>query len=146
MCRQPHHTTPPLAEQLSQLIEHDWDEVLARLPSDYEQQAEHLQAFVRTREVRRVGDLLRALLAYVLCVSSLRQLSCWAVLIGLCNISEAAWRKRLRRSLAWLLWLLAALLAGPGLPEGPAGPAGKGRVLLIDAPRVGVPGGSGDDW
>jgi hypothetical protein len=146
MSRQPHHTTPPLAEQLSQLIEHDWDEVLARLPSDYEQQAEHLQAFVRTREVRRVGDLLRALLAYVLCVSSLRQLSCWAVLIGLCNISETAWRKRLRRSLAWLLWLLAALLAGPSLPELPVGRAGKGRVLLIDATRLSVPGGTGDDW
>ena len=49
---------------------------------------------------------------------------------------EAAWRKRLRRSLAWLLWLLGALLAGPSLPDLPASSRGPGRVLLIDATRL----------
>jgi hypothetical protein len=146
MSRQPHHTTPPLPEQLAQLLEHDWQAVVERLPSDYEPQAEQLGALVRKREVRRASDLLRALLAYVLCAPSFRQLGCWAVLIGLCNISEAAWRKRLRRSLTWLLWLLGALLAGPSLPDLPAGSRGPGRVLLIDATRLKEPGGTGDDW
>jgi hypothetical protein len=146
MSRQPHHTTPPLPEQLAQLLEHDWQAVVEQLPSDYESQAEQLGALVRKREVRRASDLLRALLAYVLCAPSFRQLGCWAVLIGLCNISEAAWRKRLRRSVAWLLWLLGALLAGPSLPDLPAGSRGPGRVLLIDATRLKEPGGTGDDW
>lgn len=146
MSHQPHHTTPPLAEQIARLVEHDWQEVVERLPSDYEQQAEEQGALVRKREVRRASDLLRAVLAYVLCAPSFRQLGCWAVLIGLCNISEAAWRKRLRRSTAWLLWLLGALLAGPSLPDVPAGSHGRGRVLLIDATRLKEPGGTGDDW
>ena len=146
MSRQPHHTTPPLDEQLSQMLEQDWQSVVERLPSDYEAQAAALGAFVRKREVRRASDLLRALLAFVLCVSSFRHLGCWAVLIGLCNISETAWRKRLRRSRLWLLWLLAALLAGPSLPELPATGQGQGRVLLVDATRLKQPGGTGDDW
>lgn len=144
MSRQPHHTTPPLDEQLSQMLDQDWYTVVERLPSNYEQQAATLGALVRKREVRRASDVLRALLAYVLCVTSFRHLGCWAVLIGLCNISEAAWRKRLRRSRLWLLWLLGALLAGPSLPELPA--TGQGRVLLVDATRLKEPGGTGDDW
>jgi Transposase DDE domain len=146
MSRQPHHTTPPLSQQLSQTLEHDWQAVVERLPEDYEQQAEHLRALVRQRELRCASDLLRGLLASVLCVTSLRHLGCWAVLIGLCNISETAWRKRLRKSRAWLLWLLAALLAGPALPDLPASPQAGRRVLLIDATRLKAPGGSGDDW
>jgi hypothetical protein len=86
MSRQPHHTTPPLPEQLAQLLEHDWQAVVEQLPSDYEPQAEQLGALVRKCEVRRASDLLRALLAYVLCAPSFRQLGCWAVLIGLCTI------------------------------------------------------------
>lgn len=116
MSRQPHHTTPPLPEQLAQLLEHDWQAVVERLPSDYESQAEQLGALVRKREVRRASDLLRALLAYVLCAPSFRQLGCWAV------------------------------LAGPRLPDLPAGSRGHGRVLLIDATRLKEPGGTGDDW
>jgi hypothetical protein len=146
MSGQIHHTTPALDHHLSQMIEQDWHTVVERLPSDYEQQAQRLGALVRKREVRRASDLLRALLAYVLCASSFRHLGCWAVLIGLCNISEAAWRKRLRRSRLWLLWVLAALLAGPAVSELPAAGKRPGRVLLVDATRLKEPGGTGDDW
>ncbi len=146
MTRQPHHTTPQLSEQLACLVQEEWQEVLKRLPADYEAQAGRLKAFVRKREVACAGDLLRALLAYVLSVSSLRQLGCWAVLIGLCNISEAAWRKRLRKASLWLLWLLGELLAGPVVPAQAVGLPGQTRVLLVDATRLKQPGGTGDDW
>src|SRR5262249_17332044 len=61
------------------------------------------------------------------------------------DISEAAWRKRLRRSNAWLLWLLGALIAAPEAPV-PAGPCPAGRLLLVDASCLHQPGGTGDDW
>ena len=74
-----------------------------------------------------------------------RRLGAWAVLIGLADISEAAWRKRLRTSSDWLLWLLSTLVAVPETPLlGVPRPAG--RLLLVDASGLHQPGGTGDDW
>lgn len=139
-----HDTLPPLSEQLSAVIQDGWEQdVLSQLPPDYEQQAHATGAFVRVRGLGRVGDLLRGLLAYVLCPSSLRHLGAWAVLIGLANLSHVAWQKRLRRARAFLLWLLGELLAVPALPGiALAAP----RIVLVDATRLKEPGGTGDDW
>src|SRR5437588_894256 len=117
MSSQKKYTAPEATEQATKLIDQEWEEqVLKRLPAETEEQAFLLGAFVRCREIKSVGDLLRALLAYVLCVSSLRQLGSWAVLLGIANISETAWRNRLKGATAWLLWLLGALLSGPQVP------------------------------
>lgn len=108
MSGQPHHTVPALSGQLQATLEQGWQEdVVSRLPADYEAQAYQLGAFERERELKRQALVLRALLAYVLCPLSFRQLGCWAVLIGMANLSDNAWRKRLRQARAWLLWRLA---------------------------------------
>lgn len=138
-----HDTLPPLSAQLGTLMNIGWEQdVLSQLPADYEQQARTRGAFVRSRELISVGDLLRGLLAYVLCVSSLRQLGAWAVLIGLADLSHVAWQKRLRHARDWLLWLLIELLAVPA----PVCEMASTRIVLIDATRLKVPGGCGDDW
>ena len=143
---QTHHSLPALPEQLQAVIHQGWEqEVLPQLPADYEQQAEALKAFVRQREIKGVADLLRALLAYVLCAPSFRQLGCWAVLVGLANISSVAWRGRLRQARAWLLWLLCELLSVTVAPASQP-PEQVQRIVLIDATRLKQPGGSGDDW
>jgi hypothetical protein len=72
-------------------------------------------------------------------------LGTWAVLIGLADISEAAWRKRLRVSNDWLLWLLDELVAAPEAPALPC-PRPAGRLVLVDASTLRQPGGTGDDW
>src|SRR5437879_5700621 len=123
MSRQKQYTAPEVTEQAAKLINQEWEEhVVKQLPRDAEEQAFRLRAFVRCRATKSVGDLLRGLLAYVLCVSSFRQLGSWAVLLGLANISDNAWRKRLKAANAWLLWLLSALLCGPAAPVQRASP------------------------
>jgi hypothetical protein len=147
MSRQKKYTAPEVTEQAAKLINQEWEEqVVKQLPAETEEQAFRLRAFVRCREIKSVGDLLRGLLAYVLCVSSFRQLGSWAVLLGFTNISDSAWRKRLKAANAWLLWLLSALLCGPAAPVQRAIPSGLGRIILVDATRLKQRGGTGDDW
>ncbi len=142
------HTHAPQVAQLPALVGDSWTtEVVPQLPTDLAAQAHVLKAFQRKRGLQAPTDLLRALLAYVLCACSGRQLGAWAVLIGLADLSETAWRKRLRHANAWLLWLLAELLAPPVPPDSDAvGWRTPGRILLIDATCLRQPGGTGDDW
>ena len=63
-----HHTDPANAAQLPPLVGDTWTtEVVPRLPADLAAQARALKAFQRKRGVAHAADLLRALLAYVLC-------------------------------------------------------------------------------
>ncbi len=143
-----YHTSPVVSEQLQALNEEGWKEgVLSQLPDDWEGQAYQLEAYVRDREVQGPSQLLRAVLAYVLCGFSFRHLACWAVLIGLPNLSDTAWRKRIRHCHAWLWWILQELLT-PSQPAGAIVPVSAQirSIHLIDTTRLKEPGGSGDDY
>jgi hypothetical protein len=121
----------------------DWQNLLKQLPSDWEEQAIRLGAWQRTRKLAQVADLLRALLVYAVCGYSYRQLGLWATLMGLGCLSERAWRKRMERAQAWIGWLLGAFIGSQQSPDWL--PRCAGRILLVDASRLKVPAGSGDD-
>jgi hypothetical protein len=146
MLVQSHDTDRSGTTQLGVLIGDTWEtEVVPRLPQECVAQARALKAFQRVRGLATPHDLLRGLLAYVLGPLSTRRLGAWAVLIGLADISEAAWRKRLRASNSWLLWLLSELLAPPASAGAQASHA-AGHIFLVDASCLHQPGGTGDDW
>jgi hypothetical protein len=100
-------------------------------PPPSQDQARRLGAWTRTRGIVGIDALLQALLGYVLCARSLRQLGAWATLVGLGSISDRAWSKRIRHSTAWARWLLGALVqpSSCGSPER----ALPVRIRVIDA-------------
>lgn len=142
-----HDTTPQTIFPACELAAQDWEqEVLPRLPPGWQEQATRLHAFCRAREIRSAGDVLRGILAYVLCVGSFRQLGCWSVLIGLADISEAAWRKHMRQACAWLGWLVSELLAVAACTSPWLVRHGLRRVLLVDGTHLACQGADGQTW
>lgn len=140
------HNASDLQPQAPYSAEQCWDELVAqRLPVTLESQARVLGAFQRVRELASAQVLLRALLCYVLSLSSLKHLSGWSRLVGVTGkvLSAQAWHKRLRRSAPWLLWLFTQML-DLRLSAGSLPP--HQRILLVDATHLSEIGPQGDTW
>ncbi len=143
MSQRSHHTEASSQMQLPPRPLDLWEtEIVPQLPAQLDEQARVLKAYQRYREIDRASDLLRALLAWVLGGCSFRQLACWAMILGVADISEAAWRKRVRQCGDWLQWLLTEVISTPqSFPS-----LTQQRVILVDGTSLGQTGGTGDDW
>jgi hypothetical protein len=148
MSQREQHTAMLQASQVEDPAAAPWQQLVQeRLPANLESQARALGAFRRVRAIATAVLLLRGLLGYVLSLSSLKELSAWSRLVGICGmtISAQAWHKRLRQSREWLLWLFNELLAAE--PTTWDFPLGLGqRILLVDATQVSGLGLKGLLW
>jgi hypothetical protein len=140
------HNASDQQSQVPFSAEQCWDELVEqRLPANLETQARVLGAFHRVRELASAQVLLRALLCYVLSLSSLKHLSGWSRLVGVTSkvLSAQAWHKRLRQCAPWLLWLFTEMLhlrlSAGCLPT-------QQRILLVDATHLSEMGPKGDTW
>jgi hypothetical protein len=140
------HSARDGVSQVQGSAEHCWDDLVQqRLPANLQAQARALGAFQRVRALPSAQALLRAILCYVLSLSSLKQLSGWSRLVGVSSklLSAQAWHKRLQRCGPWLLWVCTALLdlclTTTALPTGQ-------RILLVDATFLNEMGATGDLW
>lgn len=142
MCTTTDHTE--WRETAQARLRHDdlWEqEIVPRLPADLEEQAKMRGALQRRRGIKQASDLLRAILSWILCQRSLRQLGAWAILLGLADLSDTAWRKRLAKCGDWLNFLVQEALGGRG--DQRANPQRTGRVLVVDGTKMLPPGGTG---
>jgi DDE family transposase len=142
-----HHDTTSEETKQALSSQDEWtQQVLARLPSQMQEQANKLKAFERSRKISTAGDLLRGLLAYVYTAHSFQHVGLWSVLIGMADVPATDWRKRLRQASAWLDWLLQELLASAAGASRPWLRAGVRRILLIDGTHWKCLGPKGMVW
>lgn len=141
-----HHTASEQVPQSSAASADCWrDEVVPRLPEQFEHQARSLKAFQRKRAFASPTDLLRGLLVYALSPFGLRWLGAWGVLTDVADLSAPGWHQALLRSSALLLWLLGELMVASSPPVWITQRI-RGRVWVVDASMLGQVGRSGDAW
>ena len=147
----PLHSNHTLEESVLQepLTTDAWNqEIVPRLPEKMEEYAWRLGAMTRKGgKIRRASDLLRGILASVLCVGSFRSLGAWGVQADVADLAHTSWRERMRKSCDWLFWLLNELMK----PERQASipclkKVGYEKIELVDASQVKCLGEGGKIW
>ena len=125
----------------------DWAEIVARLGGEagLASCARDHGALLRAREVRSASDLLRLAFMYGPGGLSLRSLAATANADGLCQLSDVALLKRLRKAASWLSGLCRHVLAGGAegedATEDATGPSAPRRpIRIIDGSRLEGPG------
>ena len=137
---------PLLQDELSA---ESWEqEIVPHLPEELEEQAWLLGAMQRkSGKLLRASDLLRGVLAYVLCVSSFRRLGAWGVVLGIADMADTSWRDRLRKASQWLAWIVSQRLQPQGVVPCPwLKKAGYGAIELVDATHLKCVGVHGKVW
>lgn len=129
--------------QSGEMVLQEWSQVQSALPFDLEATARETRAFLRRREIRSAGDLLRMVLYYATSDVSLRLVGAWALTQQIGYLSDVAVLQRLRNCRLWLKELVELLLRRRCQElEHKVGV----QLRLQDATVISRPGSRGIDW
>lgn len=131
--------------QLANLGE-DWDIVLQMLPAGWEAKAVELGAVKHLGNFSSMATLLRVLFIHLADGCSLRETALRASLGGLCEVSDVALLKRLRRCGPWFEWMVREMSQSMTLPAIESSFLAGRRIRLVDGTMVSEPGVSGSTW
>ena len=124
-------------------MDEDWELLVSFLPRDWRELAEGAGALKGLRKYKSVDNLLRTLLIHLGCGHSLRETVVRARQANLCDLSDVALLKRLRKSKDWLYALCVRLFQEHGIAV--ATDSGF-RIRAFDATTVKEPGKTGALW
>lgn len=110
------------------------DKILSKLPETLTESAKTYGAIIRHRAIKSASDLLLALLIYSSVSMSQRVLSAYAAVIGIADISDQAWQKKIVQSGPWLSYLLNATM--PNISPESMKPFHNRTVKLLDGSIV----------
>ena len=133
-------------QNAASVLTDQFTDLLKRLPADLDLNALALEtkAIQRRRAVADGASLLRLALAHGPGGLSLRQVSAWASLLGLAELSNPGVKYRLNQAAGFLSTLVERLLAAK---EPGANLRWPGRTLrLADGTCISKPGSEGTDW
>ncbi|MFN3430600.1 MAG: IS4 family transposase [Candidatus Sericytochromatia bacterium] len=134
----------PETENQSPYQREAWSQIRALLPLDpeLERLAREKGALCRRRGVKAAEVLLRVLLFYGCCKTSLRGLCEWARDSGWGRFTRNALRQRLQNAAPWLQHLLDWVLS----QRAPSCLVSGLKVVLVDGTRLSPPGTKGTGW
>jgi len=110
------------------------DKVLHKIPGTLTESAKIYGAMVRHRVIKSASDLLIALFMYASTGMSQRVLSACAAVIGIGNMSDQAWQKKIVKSVPWLSYLLKETM--PKLSEQSRKPFSNRTINLLDGSMI----------
>jgi IS4 transposase len=122
----------------------EWSGLLARIGSvdALDASAGAFGALTRRRGVRDGASLLRLGLGYGPGGMSLREVSAWARMQGIAEVSDVALLNRLRHAADWFGSLAGQVLSSRAGAED----IGERPLRLVDGTVLTAPGGQGADW
>lgn len=91
----------------------DTNDLVKLLPQGYEQACFDKKAITRKRTIKKPPDLLRLILFYLSGNKSLIDVSQFALMSGIGQISDAGFLKRFVKCKDWIIWLTQHILPNP---------------------------------
>jgi hypothetical protein len=119
------------------------DELIKRLPEDYERACFENKAIERRREIKNPLDLIKLVLLYLIGGYSQIEMSVIAGEMNIANLNDSAFLKRFAKCREWLSWMISEIIPKPiveyALPESLKGYT----IVAVDASDVTEKGRSG---
>lgn len=127
-----------------QEIDNKFYQLQQELPAEVQALARQYKAFQRSRRIKTVSDLLRAVMLYSICDLSLREVAGWFTGRGQ-RITDEAVRGRLKCCATWIEAVIGKMLP---VIERPFQLPGKKawRLVIRDGSVVNGPGSQGSDY